>query len=337
VTGGNLEVGANVAAETGGSIANTNKIAKAKNITNLKNAINNVGKRSAVLAVGTEVITGGLDIISASQTRTYQQKIIEAQQKQINAVTGRRRFNENEKKQQEIIADNESNRGYWSGVGRIAGAIIGGALGAPLGPWGVAIGAAIVGHLGSGLGKEMSGLTEKNGDIITEHMKEIEKGDEEDNIKKIVLPVESIDYNVSLIANQLGIIGANPARGNIYLAAEGDGIVQPMVGTEVEGQPLNASSVNEVDSQTVYASQLYQPTGPLTLNINGSIDLNLKGTKIGELAEADLIKLFNSSPELQRQITEAVVNQQVRNGNGNKYLNEATPNRLGYGFAMNMV
>ena len=218
----------------------------------------------------------------------------------------------------------ETKKDKWGAVGQGTGAAIGATIGGVLGgPVGLAIGAMAGGQLGNWIGKGIAPKEEKNykGDI-GEYLKDIKKDNAKENIRKIVLPVESIDYNVALIAKSLGVSSAMPARGNIYLEsaiANGD---------NVEVQELNASRVNQQDSNVVYNSQ-YQPRGPLTLNINGSIDLNMKGTNIGNLSAADFKKMFESNPELQRWITEAITNRQVRNGNAARNNQENSNNRIG--------
>ena len=140
-------------------------------------------------------------------------------------------------------AAEEESGAVGSGVGFFGGALAGGAIGAKIG---AGIGTAILPGVGSGVGALVGGLiggtiggfgggyfgkkygkevgrqmaSTEGDDIINKHLNAINKGDEEDNIRKIVLPVESIDYNVSLIANQLGVISARPSRGNVYLEAE---------------------------------------------------------------------------------------------------------------------
>lgn len=218
----------------------------------------------------------------------------------------------------------ETKKDKWGAVGQGTGAAIGAAIGSVVGgPVGLAIGAMAGGQLGNWIGKGIAPKEEKDykGDI-GEYLKDIKKDNAKENIRKIVLPVESIDYNVALIAKSLGVSSAMPANGNIYLEsaiANGD---------NVEVQELNASRVNQQDSNVVYNSQ-YQPRGPLTLNINGSIDLNMKGTNIGNLSAADFKKMFESNPELQRWITEAITNRQVRNGNAARNNQENSNNRIG--------
>ena len=216
----------------------------------------------------------------------------------------------------------ETKKDKWGAAGQGTGAIIGAAIGTAIAPGiGTAIGAMAGGQLGNWIGKGIAPKEEKDykGDI-GEYLKDIKKDNAKENIRKIVLPVESIDYNVALIAKSLGVSSAMPARGNIYLEsaiANGD---------NVEVQELNASRVNQQDSNVVYNSQ-YQPRGPLTLNINGSIDLNMKGTNIGNLSAADFKKMFESNPELKRWLTGEMANELVRNGNAGRYNMEATDNR----------
>ena len=69
---------------------------------------------------------------------------------------------------------------------------------------GTAIGAAIGGYVGGFVGKSVAKKEET--DTISKHLEEINDSDEEENLRRIVLPIESIDYNVALIANQLGVL-----------------------------------------------------------------------------------------------------------------------------------
>ena len=139
--------------------------------------------------------------------------------------------------QAENRANEEKAAAIGTGVGVTAGGLLGAALSGAVagsigGPVGTiaglfvgALGAYLGGKYGGKIGREMA--IREDDDIINKHLNEINKGDEEDNIRKIVLPVESIDYNVSLIANLLGAYGAAPARGNIYLEAEATGEINP--------------------------------------------------------------------------------------------------------------
>ena len=219
----------------------------------------------------------------------------------------------------------ETKKDKWGAAGQGTGAIIGAAIGTAIAPGvGTAIGAMAGGSLGNWIGKKLAPEDKKeyNG-VVGEHLKQINKDGVKDNLRKIILPVESIDYNVSLIANQLGIASASPARGNVYLESNIAGETQI-----VKASDLEASGVNRVDSNTVYSSQMYEPRGPLTLNINGSIDLNMRGSHIGNISASDFKKMFDSNPELQRQIVEVITNRQVRNGNAGRNNQERSSNRL---------
>lgn len=310
------------------------KFAKGRKLVNAKKVLTGVksglrfgSKFAAPLAVATEVGFAAWDFYQAGQERKAEEQRISQRGQMTNGITGRKRFTANDIEQQRIKADNKETEAKGKAIGAGSMALAGAGIGFSVGgPWGAAIGAALGGAIGAFAGGKLA--PEKQGDIIAEHIKEIEKGDEEDNFKKIVLPVESIDYNVSLIANQLGILTASPARNNVYLEAEVNGEIA------AEGKPLEASSVNEIDTYSANSSQMYHPSGPLTLNVNGSIDLNMKGTNIGKLTAEDFKQMFNSNPELQRQIAQVVTNRQISNGNANKFNNESSDNRRGSGYNM---
>jgi len=289
-----------------------------KNLKNLKWGGKAVG--GSVLAIGAELFTAGLDWYSANEQRKADEDRLVKLSGVKNAVTGGNRFSEKDLKYQDITSKNTEKKEKWGAWGRGGAAAIGAAIGAVVGgPVGLAIGAMAGGYIGNWAGKKLA--PEEYEGKIGEHLKEIGKDGTKENIRKIILPVESIDYNVSLIANKLGILSATPARGNIYLESE-------IAGEHtVEVQELNASHVNQQDSNVVYNSQ-YQPRGPLTLNINGSIDLNMKGTNIGNLSAADFKKMFESNPELQRWLTGGIANELVRRGNAGRYNQEATDNRI---------
>ena len=295
--------------------------ARGRRIVQAKNALNSVraglkasGRVAVPLAIATEIGLAAWDYHQAGQERKAEEQRILQREQSVNVLTGRRRFTENDIEQQRIKADNAESEAKGKAIGAGSGALAGMAIGAVVGgPIGAAIGAALGGIVGSFVGGKVA--PEKQGDIIAEHLKEIERGDEEDNFKKIVLPVESIDYNVSLIANQLGILSATPARGNIYLEAEAAGEVM------AEGVPLQASTVNQVDTHVINSSQIYQPSGPLKLNVNGAIDLKLNGTNIGKLTEQIVMKMLQR-PDMQRQLAENVVKEVYRNGNGSKYTSD---------------
>ena len=232
--------------------------------------------------------------------------------------------------------------GTFSGgiAGGLAGAEIGAMIGSAAGPLGTLVGGAIGGIVG-GVGGAYFGekygnkagrsmAIREDDDTINRHLNDINKGDEEDNIRRIVLPIESIDYNVSLIANRMGVVSASPARGNIYFEAEAKGEINPIFDKEIasphgmpqqqgvaaQGQPLSADHVNEVDAYVMRTSQMYQPKGPISLNIGGSIELNLKGTSIGNITADDFMDMLNHNPHIMRELVDKVVERLEINENG---------------------
>ena len=297
------------------------------------------------LAVGAGIYEGYSQWSDANADYNEKYALISQANSSNNYTINGRRYGSAEIRAMETAAKNRKSEAHsgavGAGVGTTAGILAGGAAGAKIGGMigtaiapgvGSAVGAAIGGVIGgiggafygSKYGKKVGrGLSStEDDDIINKHLNEINKSDEEENFRKIVLPVESIDYNVSLIANQLGILSARPARGNVYLDAEAAGE------HVVEAQEMNTIGVNKVDSNVIYSSQMYEPKGPLTLNINGSIDLNMRGSHIGNISASDFKKMFDSNPELQRQIVEVITNRQVRNGNAGRNNQERSSNRL---------
>lgn len=244
----------------------------------------------------------------------------------------RRRYSEMELSRMKTYAENRRSEeragAIGSGVGAVSGAMIGATIGSAIPVLGTVvggiIGSAIGGYAGSKLGKKVGRdfASTKDDDIINAHLNEINKADEEENFRKIVLPVESIDYNVSLIANQLGILTAMPARGNVYLQAEAAGEVV------AESRPLEASSVNQVDSQIINASSLYKPVDSfkLDINVNGSIGLNMRGINMGKLSDADVKEIIDR-PEIRRYLTERILHTAFGNANAGHDSNEGLSKR----------
>ena len=154
-------------------------------------------------------------------------------------------------------------------------------------------------------------------------MEEINDSDEEENLRRIVLPIESIDYNVALIANQLGVISAMPARGNVYLDAEAAGEIQ------VEGVPLEGGYVNPVDAGYQPQPQMYNGGGSskVDLNITGTINLNCGGSA-GKISPEDFKQMILNNPELQRTLVNVITGRQAANGNAARTNNENASNRL---------
>lgn len=261
---------------------------------------------SGALAIGAELLQAGLEYYGAVKQREADEDRIKKSKGIKNVINGGSRFRGKELDYQEIASKNKESVEKGGALGRGIGATIGGVIGGVVGgPLGAAVGAAAGGYIGNWAGKKFT--SEEYEGKVGEHLKEINKDSTKENIRKIILPVESIDYNVSLIANRMGIASAMPARGNIYLESEVSG--EHMV----EVQQINASDINKTESNV--ANQSYNPNGKVSLNVSGAIELNMKGVNIGNLSPADFKKLFDSSPELQRAIADAVMGQASRRGN----------------------
>lgn len=229
-------------------------------------------------------------------------------------------FTGNEIKQRQLGAANRQAKGHSSaigeGIGEAGGAIAGATIGSFLGPVGMIVGGLIGGWLGGKAGKKVGrGMADhQTMDIVGEHLHSIEESNEEENIRRIVLPIESIDYNVALITRMMGSTTAAPARGNIYLDAEAAGELNTEIVT-AEPQIIQNDIVNPIDTYSAGGS-VYHPSGPLSLNVHGSIDLNLKGTTIGSFTEKDILDMILNSLPMRKAITEAVVREGTRNGIG---------------------
>lgn len=288
------------------------------------------GGIGAGVGVALDVATAFHKYNRAEENLKESEKRIDASSNLVNTITRQKRFDDREIEQRKIAARNEASatRGeaVGGGTGAVIGAVLGGAIASSVGltAVGVTLGGMAGKWIGEKVGREFA--KEEAGDIIAGHLKDINKSDSDENFRRIVLPVESIDYNVSLIANQLGIISAMPARGNIYLESEAAG--ETIVRTnEVEAMPMVASKVNER-----YENPSYSYSGPskssVSLDVSGTIDLNLTGQNVGKISAEEFKKMFDANPELQRQIVEVITNRQVRNGNAARNNSENSDNRL---------
>lgn len=303
--------------------------------TKISNPLKWAGKLSKVSKYGgtAMAILGGAMIAyegwSEANERKRQDEQVIAKAKEYNKDKGFYRFRDEELKRREIASQNRQSEkqaeSLGAGVGFAGGSIAGAAIGTAILPGvGTVVGGLIGGFIGEMAGKKMgrSMASQEVDDKINRELNEINKGDEEENFRKIVLPIESIDYNVSLIANQLGIRSAMPARGNVFLDAEAAGEIQ------VEGTPIQASSVNQVDSQIINASELYRPTGPITLHVDGAIELNMKGSNAAKITPEEFKQMVNNNPELQRFLVEVITGRQNNNVNGQRNLWENSWNRM---------
>ena len=304
-------------------------------LRNMSSTIRNVkmgARSSGILAGVAEVATAGLDYYSAGEEAKSSQAGIEAL-RQNNRMT----FYNFERRKQEIEnrEDREKRGAIGQGIGGVIGAAggiaAGAATGAAIGTMvpipvvgtlaGMAVGAGMA-WLGGKVGRSIGESTGEDKGVVEAELDKINDSDEEENLRRIVLPIESIDYNVALIANQLGIVSAMASRDNIYLKAEQAGEIQ------VEGVPLQAGQVNQVD-----ANAIQQPTytggGTVNLNINGTIELTGGGQGVGKLTAQDIKKIIDNNPELQRHIADVITGRQGRNGNAGRNNYENADNRRG--------
>lgn len=304
-------------------------------LRNMSSTIKNVkmgARSSGILAGIAEVATAGLDYYSAGEEAKASQAGIEAL-RQNNRITS---YNFERRKQEiENREDREKRGAIGQGIGGVIGAAggiaAGAAAGAAIGTMvpipvvgtlaGMAVGAGMA-WLGGKVGRSIGESTGEDKGVVEAELDKINDSDEEENLRRIVLPIESIDYNVALIANQLGIVSAMASRDNIYLKAEQAGEIQ------VEGVPLQAGQVNQVD-----ANAIQQPTytggGTVNLNINGTIELTGGGQGVGKLTAQDIKKIIDNNPELQRHIADVITGRQSRNGNAGRNNYENADNRRG--------
>ena len=304
-------------------------------LRNMSSTIRNVkmgARSSGILAGVAEVASAGLDYYSAGEEAKASQAGIETL-RQNNRMTS---YNFERRKQEiENREDREKRGAIGQGIGGVIGAAggiaAGAATGAAIGTMvpipvvgtlaGMAVGAGMA-WLGGKVGRSIGESTGEDKGVVEAELDKINDSDEEENLRRIVLPIESIDYNVALIANQLGIVSAMASRDNIYLKAEQAGEIQ------VEGVPLQAGQVNQVD-----ANAIQQPTytggGTVNLNINGTIELTGGGQGVGKLTAQDIKRIIDNNPELQRHIADVITGRQGRNGNAGRNNYENADNRRG--------
>lgn len=235
--------------------------------------------RSSALAPIAEIVGAGISFYSAGQERKSENKKLELKASQINSITGKSRYSKKDLENQDITSKNKEKVAKGGAIGRGTGALIGAAIGTIGGPLGVAAGAAIGGYIGKWVGKKLT--PEENEGVVGERLKQINKDGVKDNLRRIILPVESIDYNVSLIANQLGIISARPARGNVYLDAELAGENQIESGKSFLGinsgtsepnenkynnNQKSVASAREVKNERIIKNDLYNYDGDVTID-----------------------------------------------------------------------
>lgn len=238
-----------------------------------------------------------------------------------------------ERKQRIVQAKNARNKeqsgaiGEATGgaVGGIAGGFLGAKIGATIGSVVPGIGTAIgavaglaigagVGWLGSKLGRSVGESvakkenedTEEATGAIKDELSKINEGDEKDNIKKMVLPIESIDYNVAMIAQMLGVSTASAAKGNVYLNAMSNNVVPEQISYE-RVAPVYENGSGGISSPV---------GGTVNLKVDGAIELKLGGSNVGKISPMELTKLIQNDSLVRGQIVDLIVKENNRRGNG---------------------
>ena len=269
------------------------------------------GNLSKVVKVGGAVMAVGEGI---REGYNAWQEADENYEKDLNLTE--RIKNDDERNQTRIYLQNKQTREHWGafgkGVGVAGGAVAGGALGATIGSIipivGTAAG-AVIGSVAGGIyggiygtkaGKRMASEDHAKDDEINRELEAIEKGDEEDNIKRIVLPVESIDYNVALIAQMLGVKSTGAARNNVYAK-----VLRPIEGGTFETVRPNIDS-NSNTSQTV--------GGNVSLNVNGTVELKMNGTNLGNIKPSDIVRMIESNSDVKDAIVRLILKSNARAG-----------------------
>jgi hypothetical protein len=277
-----------------------------------------VGGGALVGAAG-GVLAGALEVYNGVQeaNATHQSNLA-----RIGNAEAAGRISGQEAQQRTKMSENQkhtASAGAWgAGIGTAIGAGIGSLI--PIPVVGSLVGGYIGGAIGKWMGNEIGEATEDHSqdDEITKELTAINKGNEKDNIRKIVLPVESIDYNVALIARCLGYSSASPARGNVYgdLDPAGGLGASPEVGT------IEPSYVAATQNGGGTNGGVYQATGVVTLEVKGTIKLDANGTGVGNLTANDIKKLIDNNPSLQEHLKNIITKRQSQAVNAGRELAE---------------
>jgi hypothetical protein len=199
-------------------------------------------------------------------------------------------------------------------IGNIIGAVAGFAIGAGVG-W---VGSKLGRSVGESVAKKEKEDTEEATGAIKDELSKINEGDEEDNIKKIVLPVESIDYNVAMIAQMLGVSSASAARGNVYLKAMANNVVPEQIAYG------NVAPISERRGNTTSSVG-----GDVNLKVDGSIELKMGGSSVGNIKPIDVVKMIQNDSMIRNEIVRLIVNENNRRSNGGKVYADGRNQRQG--------
>lgn len=272
------------------------------------------------------VLAGALEVYNGVQeaNATHQSNLA-----RIGNAEAAGRISGQEAQQRTKMSENQkhtASAGAWgAGIGTAIGAGLGSLI--PIPVVGSLVGGYIGGAIGKWLGNQIGEGTEDHSqdDEITKELTAINKGNEKDNIRKIVLPVESIDYNVALIARCLGYSSASPARGNVY----GDLDPAGGLGASPEVGAIEPSYVAATQNGGGTNGGVYQTTGVVTLEVKGTIKLDANGTGVGNLTANDIKKLIDNNPGLQEHLKNIITRRQSQAVNAGRELAENSINYRG--------
>lgn len=272
------------------------------------------------------VLAGALEVYNGVQEANA---IHQSNVARIGNAEAAGRISGQEAQQRTKMSENQkhtASAGAWgAGIGTAIGAGLGSLI--PIPVVGSLVGGYIGGAIGKWLGNQIGEGTEDHSqdDEITKELTAINKGNEKDNIRKIVLPVESIDYNVALIARCLGYSSASPARGNVY----GDLDPAGGLGASPEVGAIEPSYVAATQNGGGTNGGVYQTTGVVTLEVKGTIKLDANGTGVGNLTANDIKKLIDNNPSLQEHLKNIITRRQSQAVNAGRELAENSINYRG--------
>lgn len=191
------------------------------------------------------------------------------------------------------------------------GEAIGGGLGiAGAGTLGAAIGTAILPGIGTAVGAGIGMLVGwyggkkvgrgmatggENQTLEGAELDRINDDDADENIRRIVLPVESIDYNVSLIANQLGVLSAKPAMNNIYWDMEAEAAKKgKSTVVTAASNAISSSQINHTENTNTNTNQNLNTKVETKITLSGEIKLSGNGA-MGKISSQEFMKLLEDS------------------------------------------
>lgn len=301
------------AAEAANNVAKVAKVSKLAKVAKL-------GGSNALLSAGIGVVS----IYANNQEK-------KARVAQLDELSKAGKISDRTAKRKKIQTENEAKIKNYEAGGEAVGAIIGGALGSIAGPLGTVAGGFVGAKIGGWASKTFAkNFATNDADGIEKHLRDINDDGEKENIRRIVLPIESIDYNVSLIARQMGVAGAEAALGNVYVEEYGEAGNDVVNAPDIQG----GEYVYQNENTNTYTHDNYTH-GEITLNIGGTI--NLAGCGNGTLNANDFKTLLANNPSVKRELTSIITGNQNAIANGGKSNTESLINRQGTGYNMNFT